>query len=269
MVMALSLGTIVDGIIVGNTLGAQSLAAVNLVLPLTLVFTLLNALIGVGGSSLIALAKGRRDADAANQVFTVSIGSTLLLSVFFALAGIFLLEPITRIVSGDHDLKFLVGRYLSVLVYGAPVVILFPVLVYFVRVDGKPELSTAVVILANVVNLICDLVFILGFGMDVQGAALASITGFSVGFLVLFRYFFSADRTLRFVRPSWAAWKTFWEIVTVGTSSALAQALLFVQLFASTRSFWAFRANLGSLRFPSAYPVCPSFPCSSWGPPRR
>lgn len=50
MTMALSLSTVIDGIIVGNILGPDALAAVNLVLPITLLFNSVYVLIGVGGS---------------------------------------------------------------------------------------------------------------------------------------------------------------------------------------------------------------------------
>ena len=60
MSMALSMGVIVDGIIVGNTLGSDALAAVNLVVPITLAFNTVYALCSaVGGSTLASIAKGK------------------------------------------------------------------------------------------------------------------------------------------------------------------------------------------------------------------
>lgn len=53
MTMALSMSIVIDGMIVGNILGPEALAAVNLVLPVTLIFNSLYVLFGVGGSALM------------------------------------------------------------------------------------------------------------------------------------------------------------------------------------------------------------------------
>ena len=82
--------------------------------------------------------------------------------------------------------------------YGAPFLIVVPGFVYFVRADGRPNLASAVLIIANVVNLCLDLVFILVFKMGIAGAALATVTGYAVGLCVLLRYIFSKEKNLHF-----------------------------------------------------------------------
>lgn len=54
MNVALSLGVIVDGIIVGNFLGTEAFSAVNICAPITFAFYAIYALFGLGGSTVVA-----------------------------------------------------------------------------------------------------------------------------------------------------------------------------------------------------------------------
>ncbi len=229
MAMALSMGIIIDGIIVGNTIGSDALAAVNLVMPVTLCFNTIYALFGVGGAALASIAKGQRDNLRADAVFTISILSMLALSIILLVVGSVYLDEIARMLSGGGALQNLVRDFLRVLMYGAPLLIVTPGFVYFVRTDGKPNLASAVLIVANVVNLCLDLVYILVFDMGIAGAALATVTGYAVGFFMLFKYIFSKDRNLHFSIKKGTA-KIAGQIAASGIPSAIGTFLLFVRI---------------------------------------
>ena len=67
-----SLSIIIDSIIVGNILGDNELAAVNLIMPLSLCFTALCGLFGIGSATCISLFKGRMDSENADKCLTLS-----------------------------------------------------------------------------------------------------------------------------------------------------------------------------------------------------
>ena len=48
---------------------------------------------------------------------------------------------------------------------------------YFSRADGIPNLHLIAVIISNVVNIVMDFVYLQVFGMNIGGAALATLTG--------------------------------------------------------------------------------------------
>lgn len=156
---ALSLGIIVDGIIVGNLLGTAAFAAVNICAPITFLFSAVYALIGIGGSIVVAHCKGRMDHDGANLNFTLALAGLLVISVLFATVGTLLAAPIAVLLSGGSALEPLVKDFFAVLVLGAPVLITVPGLVYFIRTDSHPKLAANILIIANVVNLLLDLLF--------------------------------------------------------------------------------------------------------------
>ena len=68
--MATNIAMIVDSIIAGNLLGQNSLAAINLMSPISQFYFSITILFGLGASSIISFAKGRRDEKQANRVFT-------------------------------------------------------------------------------------------------------------------------------------------------------------------------------------------------------
>ena len=67
--MAAQLGTIINGIIVGNLISPHAMAAISACLPLNQITYALAVLISMGSSGLIAIAAGKRDNDGANFIF--------------------------------------------------------------------------------------------------------------------------------------------------------------------------------------------------------
>ena len=85
--MAMSANVIVDGIIVGNLLGADALAAVNIAGPVPMLVSVLSIVIGLGGATSIAIQKGRREPALADRIYTVCLTVAAFLMVAFFLAG--------------------------------------------------------------------------------------------------------------------------------------------------------------------------------------
>ena len=98
------------------------------------------------------------------------------------------------------------------------------------RVDGLPKFSSAVLVVSNVVNLIMDIVYIKVFDMGIKGAALATVTGYAFGALmVLYYLLFYKKRTLKFVKLCAKDIKYMGELCVSGISSVLNTVLLFVK----------------------------------------
>lgn len=185
MTMALSMSIVIDGMIVGNILGPEALAAVNLVLPVTLIFNSLYVLFGVGGSALYSVALGRREKERAQQFFTAALAAMLAASLLVMVGGLFLCGGMADALTGNApNLTELVYAYLRIVMLAAPLLVVVPGLVYFVRSSGNVRTASAALITANAVNLVLDLVYIGGLNMGIKGAALATGTGYFIGLLI-------------------------------------------------------------------------------------
>ena len=104
MAMALSMGIIVDGIIVGNTLGSDALAAVNLVMPITLCFNTIYAMFGIGGGSDRLHCKGKKGKPESGCCFLRFLYSACWLSaLFFLILGVFFLDKLAQLLAGNSS----------------------------------------------------------------------------------------------------------------------------------------------------------------------
>lgn len=84
-----SLYMVIDGVFVGQIIGSQALAALNIVLPLVIIGFGLSDLVGVGSSVPIAIHLGEKNYKTANEIFSLSC--ILIIATGFISGGIFLL----------------------------------------------------------------------------------------------------------------------------------------------------------------------------------
>lgn len=233
--MATSMSIIVDGIIVGNLLGANALAAVNLVTPVMMIYTTVAVFSGMGAATAISVAKGRREDAYANDIFTVSIVGMLVLGLVLMILQFLCLDKISLLLTSEEVLLPLVKDYLQVLIFGTPLLVLIPGMMYCLRTDGKAKLASIVLITANVVNLTLDWVYISLFGMGIGGSSLATVSGYLIGSAVLLAYVFAKDRTLKvnlklLARPMMVL-NYAGQVLATGTPSAVSSILMTLKIF--------------------------------------
>ena len=228
--MSILLASFVDGIIVSKLINDDAFSAVNLAEPVILFMQALFFLFGIGGAICISIAKGQRDEHKANAVFTLSFLSAVLVSVIVTVLGIVLIDPITRVLCSDSTLYDYVQHYALFNIYGSLFMIVVPYLVFIIRTDGMPKFSANILLVSNIVNLLMDLVYMGVFKMDTSGAALATVTGYVVGFVMeLYYLLFYKKRTLKFIRLKRSDLKYLGELSTGGIASVINTILLFVK----------------------------------------
>lgn len=228
--MSILLASFVDGIIVSKLINDDAFSAVNLAEPVVLFMQALFFLFGIGGAICISIAKGQRDEHKANAVFTLSFIASVVVAVIVTITGIVLIDPITRLLCSNNALFDYVRNYALFNIYGAVFMIVVPYLVFIIRTDGMPKLSANILLVSNVVNLMMDFVYMGVFKMDTSGAALATVTGYVVGFgMELYYLLFFKKRTLRFIKLKKADLKYLGELSTGGIASVVNTILLFVK----------------------------------------
>ena len=230
MSVALSMSVVVDGIIVGNMLGQDALAAVNLGLPLMQAFATIFVFFGMGGSILSAWRLGRHETALAGTVFTLSILALLLAGIGCVGAGICFGDELAGLLAGGSTLAELLRRYMTPLLWGAPLLLVVSGISYFVRVDGGAGLASAILVTANIVNLVCDVLFI-HYSGSIAGAALATVSGYGVGLLLSAHYLRSPQRSLHFTLKGGQLPANICDILRSGLPGGLAIGLQFIKFF--------------------------------------
>ena len=180
---------IVDGIFVGQGVGHQALAAVNITVPFITTLVAISSLFAMGGSTVIAIRLGRGDKKGANNAFMCAFVMTLLLSVILLLVGTIFPRQIAQLCGSSEAILPLAVKYLFYYTAFSIPFLLSNCLSVFVRNDGAPGLAFWGMCAGAAANIFLDWLFIFPLQMGIKGAAIASGLGQLLSFLLLIGHF--------------------------------------------------------------------------------
>ena len=198
--MAGNICIVVDSILVSFFIGVANLSAIQLVSPLVTFVNLIYWMIGLGGSILCSVSKAEFDDESSNSYFSASISSLCIMGIIITIIGLIFSKDILGILCKSQQLLPMVNSFYMVILFEMPFLCYVMSVSYFVRVDGMPNLAFRAILLANIVNLCCDIIFLGVLKMGIGGAALATVVGYAVGSIFISTYFFKSERTLKFIK---------------------------------------------------------------------
>ena len=102
MMVFSSIYGVVDGVFVSNFVGSEPFAAINLIMPFLMILGAVGFMLGTGGSALVAYTLGAGDEKRANEIFSLLIYVLIGLGLFFTVAGLIFLEPVSRLLGADE-----------------------------------------------------------------------------------------------------------------------------------------------------------------------
>ncbi|WP_243473308.1 MATE family efflux transporter [Winogradskyella sp. MH6] len=196
-ILVMSLNILVDTIFVGNWIGPNAIAAINVVLPVSFFIAALGMAIGIGGSSIISRALGANNREKALATFGNQITLTLLLTVSFVIPGLYFVDSIIPAFGGKGDIFNPAKIYYTIVLYGVPFLALCMMGNTVIRAEGKPKFAMYAMMIPSVGNLILDYIFIKILGYGMHGAAWATTGSYMLclGFIVW--YFLSNNSELK------------------------------------------------------------------------
>ena len=200
---ATSLYNIVDSIYIGHGCGALALGALTVAKPFMDICAAFGSLVGVGASSLLAIYLGEKDYDKANRVLGNVIVMNVLLSAIVMAVGLVWLDPILYAFGASEDTIVYAHEYMEIILYGNILTHIYFGLNAMLRSAGHPRFSMVATIVAVVVNIILDPLFIFGMEMGVRGAALATVISQGVAVIWQFVKFMNKNELVRFHRGIW------------------------------------------------------------------
>lgn len=192
--------TVIDGIFVGQGVGAEGIAAVNIVAPLYMVIIGIALMLGIGASVVASIRLSENNAKAANIILTQAFLSGLIIVAPVALSCLFIPEKIVGLLGCTPLLESNAVDYLVWLVPCFFFLFFQCVGLMLIRLDGSPKYVMWVQVIAAVLNIVLDWYYIFPLGMGVKGAAIATSIAGIVGGLLVLGYFFFFSSTLHFYR---------------------------------------------------------------------
>ncbi len=190
---------VVDRIYVSNIQGikTEALAALGIVLPITILVQAFSNLIGLGGSPRATIALGEGKKEESNRIFNTSF----LLLVLFGIVLSFLLffygkDLIILFGCPDASLSY-ASDYLRIYSLGTLFILLSQGLNPFITAQGRSFSAMFSILIGALINIALDPLFIFVFRMGVKGASLATILSQAISFIWIFTFFFRKSSIFR------------------------------------------------------------------------
>ena len=196
-ILVMSLNILIDTIFVGQWIGSNAIAAINVVLPVSFFIAALGMSIGIGGASIISRSLGEKNLEKAEQTFGNQISLTLALTTFVVIFGLIYVDQIIPIFGGKGSLFDLAKTYYVIVMYGVPVLAFCMMSNNSIRAEGNPKNAMYAMLLPSVSNLILDYVFIKGFDWGMMGAAWATTLSYGVCASYIIYFFLSGKSSLK------------------------------------------------------------------------
>ena len=200
---ATSLYNMVDSIFIGHGVGAMALSGLTVAKPFMDICAAFGTLVGVGASSLVAIKLGEKDYRSANDVLANVILLNVLLGALVMVVGLYWLDPILY-AFGASDVTIAYAReYMEIILWGNILTHIYYGLNNMLRSIGHPKIAMYATILAVVVNIILDPIFIFVLDMGVRGAALATMISQLVSVIIELVIFLNPKEVIYFHRGIW------------------------------------------------------------------
>lgn len=200
---ASSLYNMVDSIFIGHGVGAMALSGLTVAKPFMDICAAFGTLVGVGASSLVAIKLGEKDYRSANDVLANVVLLNVLLGALVMAVGLYWLDPILY-AFGASDVTIAYAReYMEIILWGNILTHIYYGLNSMLRSIGHPRIAMYATILAVVVNIILDPIFIFVLDMGVRGAALATMISQLVSVIIELVVFLNPKEIIYFHRGIW------------------------------------------------------------------
>ena len=200
-----SLITVVDGYFIGNYVGEQGIAAVNLGLPVIYLFLSVGLMVSVGGVAIAGMSLGAGDISACNQVFRQTVATTIVFSVLTGLLVALFFEPVLDILGAEGRVRGYFRTYYGILLLELVVMVVNSSFGMFIRGEGDPQYYMKVNIVSVLTNVALDYVFAVVFRIGIAGIAVASLISAVISLALILHFFRRRAKVYRLGRFSFSA----------------------------------------------------------------
>ena len=263
--ISMSAVTAVDGIFVGHGVGADGVAAVNIVVPIYQIMSGIGLMIGAGCSVVASIHLSRQNTRAAQLNISQAI---ILTSLFVAVisALIFAFPVLTAKVLGSSEtLMPQVLDYLRCIMPCYMFQMWSMIGLFIIRLDGSPRYAMWCNIIPAALNVVLDWLFIFPLSMGVKGAAIATSTSIIVGGIMALVYLIFFANSLKLIplkiskKSIRLALRNIGYQCKIGSSSLFGELTLAVLVFLGNLIFMKYLGDAGVGAFGIACYYAPFF----------
>ena len=185
-----ALYNMVDRMYIGHIpeVGSVALTGVGVCFPLIMIVSAFAYLFGIGGAPRASIYMGKKQNDMAEKIMGNSFVSLCIIAILLTIAMLIGARPLLYLFGASANTIGYAMDYIQIYAIGTIFVQLTLGLNAFISCQGFSLISMFTVCIGAVTNIVLDPIFIFGFGMGVQGAALATVLSqaFSAAWAIYF-----------------------------------------------------------------------------------
>lgn len=249
--LSISAVTVADGIFVGRGVGSDGIAAVNICIPLLMVFQGIGLMAGVGASVVASIHLSRGKGKTARLNVTQAVLFVTLVTLLPSLLIVSFPEVTARLLGSSGRLLPMVIDYLVWFMPSLVFQMWIAVSLFVIRLDGAPRLAMWCSIVSALVNVVLDWLFIFPLGWGVKGAAFATSISIVIGGVIAGSYLLFFARRLRLLWPKWSlkslrlSLRNIGYQCRIGSSALLGEATLAMLMFVGNQVFMYYLGDDG------------------------
>ena len=216
----------VDAMVVGQYVGKAALAAVGSTASIVNMLIGLFAGLSTGAGVVISQAYGAKAEKRLSEAVQTTITLTFILSAVATIIGILIVDPMLRLMDTPEDVLPEAKAYLTIYFAGSTGLLFYNMGSGILRAVGDSRRPLYFLCFAAIVNVVFDLLFVVGFRMGVEGAAYATIISELLSALLVMYVLTKTDA------PYAIKWKSLSlhfsavkQIFSIGFPSSIQQAL--------------------------------------------
>ena len=242
-VITATIGSVVDGIIIGNFLGREAMAAFSIATPFFVFMSCFSNMVGNGAQSLGGNQLGKGDRDALNGTFSLTVMIVCIFGLAVFLVAFVFNVQIAVLLGADEPTINNVADYIKGLSYGALPIMLNGPMIRFLQLDKAQKFSFLGVVVMTVTNICGDLLNVFVFKKGMYGMAAATSVGYIAAVVVLSTHFFGKHTELKFDTAK-IKMKELKDIIVIGLPTAVGQICTVLKTVCLNRIFLTLAGTL-------------------------
>ncbi len=240
--------TMVDGIFLGNFVGTNAMASVNIAAPFMQLMIGMNLIIGIGGASYIGRSLGEGQVKRAQDIFKSACLFMIGLSIVILVLGFTFSHQLASFLGANDVLLADSSTYIKILALFAPFIGLSFILGVFVRCIGKPNVYLISSVASLFANIILNYVLIKQLKLGIVGAPIATGLSFTTSFLIAAIPFIKKTAVLNFFTGKFN-WKLTGQLLYNGSSEGVSSLAAAISTFVFNMAFMRIAGEVGVSAF--------------------
>ena len=177
--------------------GAAALTGLGVCFPVIMIVSAFAALMGMGGAPRASILMGKKDNEGAEKILGNCFSALVITAVVLTALVLVFKRPLLMMFGASENTIGYAESYLNIYAVGTIFVQLTLGLNAFIAAQGFSKISMMTVVIGAVTNIVLDPIFIFGFDMGVQGAALATVLSQAISAVWAIRFLSGKDTVLR------------------------------------------------------------------------